>query len=139
MAWAWAGSCGCDGVERCQRWGKQNKLSCLRLAPTSGEAVETQSVFAQGMCTHTISMHTQDAPNFDAHLPFLRVACVPDSYDDEEVPCLWKRQEARDPHPFAEDQEPRNLVGQPQERWRMERPVSTTTQKINTGSRKFSQ
>ncbi len=52
-----------------------------------------QSFSAQGMCTHTISMHTQDAPNFDAHLPFLQVACVPESYDYEKDPCLWKRQE----------------------------------------------
>jgi hypothetical protein len=114
MAWAWAGSCGCDGVELCQLWGNQNELSCLLLPPTSGEAVATQSVSAQGMCTHTISMHKQDAPNFDAHLPFLHYACVQGSYDDEKDPCLWKRQEAWDPHPFAEDQEPHDLVGQPQ-------------------------
>ncbi len=50
-------------------------------------------------------MHKQDAANFDAHLPSLQVACVPESYDDEKDPCLWKRQEAWDPHPFAEDQE----------------------------------
>jgi hypothetical protein len=84
----------------------------------------------------TISMH---ATNLDAHLPFLQVVCMPESYDDEKDPCLWKRQEAWDPHPFAEDQEPPDLVGQAQERWWMERPVSSTTQKINTGSRKVSE
>jgi hypothetical protein len=61
-------------------------------------------------------MHTQDAPNFDTHLPFLQVACVPDAYADEEDPCLWNRQEVWDPHPAAEDQVPRDLVGQPQQR-----------------------
>ena len=94
MAWAWAGSCGCDGVQRCQRWGKQNERSCLRLAPTSGEAVAAQSVSAQGMCTHTVSMLTQDAHNLDAHIPLLQEPCVPESYDDVQAPCLWKREEA---------------------------------------------
>ncbi len=139
MACSWTGSCGCDGVERCQRWGEQNELSCLQLAPTSGEAVATQSVSTQGMCTHRISKHTQGASNFDEHLLFLQVACVPDSYDDDEDPCFWKRQEAWDPHPAAEDQVPRDLVGQPQQRWHWERPVSTTTKKTKTGSRKLSQ
>ncbi len=63
-------------------------LPPAQLPPPSGEAVATQSVSAQGMCTHTISMHTQDAPNLDAHLPFLHVACVPESYDDEKDPKL---------------------------------------------------
>ncbi len=49
-----------------------------------------------------------------------------DSYEDVEAPCLWKREEAWDPHPAAEDQVPRDLVGKPQERWHRERPVSTT-------------
>ncbi len=80
--------------------------------------------YAECFCTgyvhsHNQHAHTQDAPSFDAHLPFLQLACVLGSYDDEKDPCLWKRQEAWDPHPFAEDQEPHDLVGQPQERWRM--------------------
>jgi hypothetical protein len=140
MACSWTGSCGCDGVGRCHQWRKQNEFSCLQLAPTSGEAVATLSVSAsaQSVCTHRVSMHTQDAPNFDAHLPFLQVVCVRDSYDDEEDPCLWKRQEVWDPHHAAEDQVPRDLVGQPQQRWYWERPVRTT-QKIKTNSKKVSQ
>ncbi len=92
MACSWTGSCGFNGVEQCQQWEKQNELSCLRLGPASGEAVATQSVSAQSMCTHRVSMLTQEALNFDAnaHLPFLQEACGPESYDDVEAPCLWK-------------------------------------------------
>jgi hypothetical protein len=32
------------------------------------------------MCTHRVSMLTQEALNFDAHLPFLQEACGPDSF-----------------------------------------------------------
>ncbi len=91
------------------------------------------------MCTHRVSMLTQEALNFDANLPFLQEACGPDSYDDVEAPCLWKREEAWDPHPAAEDQVPRDFVGQLQQRWHRERSVRTTKQKINTCSRKVEQ
>ncbi len=36
-----------EASERCRQWGKQNEPSCLLLAPTPVEAVETQRVSAQ--------------------------------------------------------------------------------------------
>ncbi len=62
MAWACAGSCGSDGVERCQLWGKQNELSCLLLAPTPAEAVATQRISAQ-----RVSALTESACSHHAH------------------------------------------------------------------------
>jgi hypothetical protein len=37
-------------VERCWKWAKQNELSCLQVAPSPVEAVETQTVSAQSVC-----------------------------------------------------------------------------------------
>ncbi len=70
------GAAGAMVLNGVRRWGKQNELSCLRLAPTSGEAVSTQIDSAESMCTHRVSMLTQDALNLDAHLPFLQEAAV---------------------------------------------------------------
>ncbi len=128
IACHWAGCIGGEAVEKFLPWGKQIELSCLLLAPTPAEEVATMRVSAQSVCALTESACSQKALKYDAHLPFLQEACVPDSYDDEEDPCLWERQEAWDPYPAAEDQLPRDLVGQPQQRWHWNRPVSTTTE-----------